>query len=120
MLRETICRCRCAVASPHPRVPCSVTTVSPSKASVTVCHCCCWQDAELQTDAYGAVRAGAGLFVTSYGIRHGAGGRDPVVDNSARIALLKRATKVARLSAARPRRISRLPSRSIWVRTRLT
>ncbi|NRR30304.1 type VI secretion system tip protein VgrG [Oxalobacteraceae bacterium] len=53
------------------------------------------QGAELRTDAYGAVRAGAGLLVTSYGISHGAGGRDPVGDNSAGIALLKQATKVA-------------------------
>lgn len=48
--------------------------------------------AELRTDAYGAIRAGAGLLITSYKIHHAAGGRDPAGDNPAGIALLKQAT----------------------------
>jgi type VI secretion system VgrG family protein len=47
--------------------------------------------AELRTDGYGAVRAGAGLLVSSYKIRHGADARDPAGDNSAGMALLKQA-----------------------------
>ncbi|CDG83773.1 type VI secretion system Vgr family protein [Janthinobacterium agaricidamnosum] len=47
--------------------------------------------AELRTDAYGAVRAGAGLLVTSYAVTHGAVGRDPAGDNAPGIALLKQA-----------------------------
>ena len=47
------------------------------------------QGAELRTDAYGAVRAGAGLLITSYKIRHAAGSRDPAGENVAGIALLK-------------------------------
>ncbi|MFK3736613.1 type VI secretion system Vgr family protein [Massilia sp. TN1-12] len=52
------------------------------------------QGAELRTDAYGAVRAGAGLLVTSYGIGHAAQERDPAGDNAAGIALLKQAVKL--------------------------
>ena len=47
--------------------------------------------AELRTDGYGAVRAGAGLLVSSYKITHGADARDPAGDNSAGMALLKQA-----------------------------
>jgi uncharacterized protein involved in type VI secretion and phage assembly len=50
--------------------------------------------AELRTDAYGAVRAGAGLLVSSYRIDHDAAARDPVGDNVAGIALLKQAVKL--------------------------
>ncbi len=50
--------------------------------------------AELRTDAYGALRAHAGLLVTSYRIDHNAGGRDPAGDNVAGIALLKQAVKL--------------------------
>jgi uncharacterized protein (DUF2345 family) len=50
--------------------------------------------AELRTDAYGAIRAGAGLLITSYKIHHTAGSRDPAGENPAGIALLKQATKL--------------------------
>jgi uncharacterized protein involved in type VI secretion and phage assembly len=50
--------------------------------------------AELRTDAYGAVRAGAGLLVSSYVINHGAGARDPAGDNAPGMALLKQAAKL--------------------------
>lgn len=50
--------------------------------------------AELRTDAHGALRANAGLLVTSYGINHGASGREPAGDNVAGIALLKQAVKL--------------------------
>ena len=50
--------------------------------------------AELRTDAYGAVRAGSGLLVSSYKISHSAASRDPVGDNSAGIAMLKQAVKI--------------------------
>ncbi len=53
------------------------------------------QGAELRSDAYGAVRAGAGLLVTSYRIQHGAGQRDPAGDNAAGIAMVKQAVKLA-------------------------
>ena len=52
------------------------------------------QGAELRTDAYGAVRAGAGLLVSSYALAHDAGARDPAGDNAAGIALLKQAVKL--------------------------
>lgn len=52
------------------------------------------QGGELRTDAYGAVRAGAGLLVSSYGIDHGADTREPAGDNTAGIALLKQAVKL--------------------------
>lgn len=52
------------------------------------------QGAELRTDAYGAVRAGAGLLVTSYKITHGASQREPAGDNTAGIAMLKQAVKL--------------------------
>ena len=47
--------------------------------------------AELRTDAYGAVRAGAGLLITSYKINHNAGARDAAGDNGPAIAMLKQA-----------------------------
>lgn len=52
--------------------------------------------AELRTDAYGAVRAGGGLLITSYKVAHGAGARDPAGDNAPGIALLKQATMLAK------------------------
>jgi type VI secretion system secreted protein VgrG len=52
------------------------------------------QGAELRTDAYGAVRAGAGLLVSSYAINHNASARDPAGDNVAGIALMKQAVKL--------------------------
>ncbi|NGZ85330.1 type VI secretion system Vgr family protein [Duganella aceris] len=52
------------------------------------------QGAELRTDAYGAVRGGAGLLISSYKIDHNAGERDPAGDNAAGIALLKQAAKL--------------------------
>ena len=50
--------------------------------------------AELRTDAYGALRANAGLLVSSYAIAHGPGEREPAGDNGAGIALLKLAVKL--------------------------
>jgi len=52
------------------------------------------QGAELRTDAYGAVRAGAGLLVTSYAISHAAGAREAAGDNTAGIALIKQAAQL--------------------------
>jgi len=52
------------------------------------------QGAELRTDAYGALRAGAGLLVSSYRIDHDASEREPAGDNVAGIALLKQAVKL--------------------------
>ncbi len=51
--------------------------------------------AELRTDAYGAVRAGRGLLVSSYKIEHNAAQRDPAGENAAGMALLSAATKLA-------------------------
>jgi type VI secretion system secreted protein VgrG len=50
--------------------------------------------AELRTDAYGAVRAGAGLLISSYKARHDAASRDPVGDNAPGIAMLKQAVQL--------------------------
>jgi len=50
--------------------------------------------AELRTDGYGAVRAGAGLLVSSYKITHAADAREPSGDNVAGMALLKQAVKL--------------------------
>ncbi|WP_338682095.1 type VI secretion system Vgr family protein [Janthinobacterium sp. TB1-E2] len=47
--------------------------------------------AELRTDAYGAVRAKAGLLVSSYVLRHEAAQREPAGDNAGGMALLKQA-----------------------------
>jgi uncharacterized protein (DUF2345 family) len=58
------------------------------------------QGAELRTDAYGAVRAGAGLLVSSYGLSHAAGAREPVGDNAAGIALMKQAAKLGETFSA--------------------
>jgi type VI secretion system secreted protein VgrG len=51
--------------------------------------------AELRTDRYGAVRAGAGLLVSSYGIAHGPCARDPVSENAAGAGLLEQAVSLA-------------------------
>jgi uncharacterized protein involved in type VI secretion and phage assembly len=51
--------------------------------------------AELRTDAYGAVRAGAGLLITSYKINHSAGARDAVGEASGAVAMLTQAAKLA-------------------------
>ncbi|WP_020651645.1 type VI secretion system Vgr family protein [Massilia niastensis] len=51
--------------------------------------------AELRTDAYGAVRAGAGLLVSSYGIRHNAAAREPAGENAPGIAVLEQGVKMA-------------------------
>nr|WP_091660237.1 type VI secretion system Vgr family protein [Massilia sp. PDC64] len=50
---------------------------------------------ELRTDACGAVRAGSGLLVSSYGIHHAADSRDPVGENAAGIGMLHQAVKLA-------------------------
>jgi type VI secretion system VgrG family protein len=51
--------------------------------------------AELRTDHYGAVRAGGGLLVSSYGISHSASSRDPVGENAAGAGLLQQAVALA-------------------------
>ncbi|MFC5461528.1 type VI secretion system Vgr family protein [Massilia niabensis] len=51
--------------------------------------------AELRTDAYGAVRAGAGLLVSSYKVNHSAAARDAAGDNAAGIAMLRQAATLA-------------------------
>jgi type VI secretion system secreted protein VgrG len=51
--------------------------------------------AELRTDAYGAVRAGAGLLITSYSLQHNPANRDPAGDNAPGMALLKQASTLA-------------------------
>ena len=56
--------------------------------------------AELRTDAYGAVRAGAGLLVSSYVINHNAGARDAAGDNAPGMALLKQAAKLGEVFSA--------------------
>ena len=50
--------------------------------------------AELRSDAYGAVRAGAGLLISSYKINHSAGSRDPAGDNAPGIAMIKQAVSL--------------------------
>ena len=52
--------------------------------------------AELRTDAYGAIRAGAGLLISSYKTEHRASSRDPAGDNVAGTALLKQAVELAK------------------------
>lgn len=52
--------------------------------------------AELRTDAYGAVRAGAGLLVSSYKISHGASRRDPAGENTVCIGMLRQAAALAK------------------------
>ena len=51
--------------------------------------------AELRTDADGAVRAGSGLLVSSYGIAHSATARDPVGENLAGVGMLQQAQALA-------------------------
>ena len=51
--------------------------------------------AELRTDAYGSVRAGAGLLVSSYKISHSRDARAPAGENAAANSLLQHATKLA-------------------------
>lgn len=53
------------------------------------------QGAELRTDAYGAVRAGAGMLISSYATSHNASQRDFAGDNVAGMALLKQASQLA-------------------------
>ncbi|MFZ6648933.1 type VI secretion system Vgr family protein [Undibacterium sp. TJN25] len=53
------------------------------------------QGTELRTDAYGALRAGAGLLLTSYAVQHSASQRDSAGDNVAGMALLKQAATLA-------------------------
>ena len=52
--------------------------------------------AELRTDAYGAVRAGAGLLITSYGLQQSTTRRDYAGDNAPGMALLKQAGMLAK------------------------
>ncbi|HEX9173339.1 MAG TPA: type VI secretion system Vgr family protein, partial [Telluria sp.] len=51
--------------------------------------------AELRTDAYGAVRAGAGLLISSYKISHSASVREAAGENAAGNAMLKQAMTLA-------------------------
>jgi Rhs element Vgr protein len=51
--------------------------------------------AELRTDAYGAVRAGGGLLVSSYKIEHSTVRRDPAGENAAGAGLLQQAVELA-------------------------
>jgi type VI secretion system secreted protein VgrG len=51
--------------------------------------------AELRTDAYGAVRAGGGLLISSYKINHSAASREAAGENAAGNALLKHALMLA-------------------------
>jgi type VI secretion system VgrG family protein len=51
--------------------------------------------AELRTDAYGAVRAGAGLLVSSYAINHGPAERDAAGDNAPGVGMLQQVVKLA-------------------------
>lgn len=50
---------------------------------------------ELRTDACGAVRAGSGLLVSSYGIQHAADSRDPAGENASGVAMLHQVVKLA-------------------------
>ncbi|MGK5056929.1 type VI secretion system Vgr family protein [Janthinobacterium sp. LB2P49] len=56
--------------------------------------------AELRTDAYGAVRAGAGLLISSYLVNHDAQARDPAGDNAPGMVLLKQAAKLGETFSA--------------------
>jgi Rhs element Vgr protein len=51
--------------------------------------------AELRTDACGAVRAGRGLLISSYGIGHSSQRRDPAGENAPALANLKQAVQLA-------------------------
>lgn len=56
--------------------------------------------AELRTDAYSAVRGGAGLLVSSYKANHGAAARGAAGENGAGIALLNQAATLAQTFSA--------------------
>jgi type VI secretion system secreted protein VgrG len=49
------------------------------------------QGFELRTDAYGALRAGSGLHLSTYRIQHSASAREPAGENVGAVALLKQA-----------------------------
>ena len=51
--------------------------------------------AELRTDAFGAVRAGGGLLISSYGINHGTAVRDTASENAGGVGLVEQAVKMA-------------------------
>jgi type VI secretion system secreted protein VgrG len=51
--------------------------------------------AELRTDGHGAVRSGAGLLVSSYGISHSASLRDPAGENAAGVGMVGQAVALA-------------------------
>ena len=51
--------------------------------------------AEMRTDAYGALRAGAGLLISSYKASHSASRRDPAGENAVGISALEHAVKLA-------------------------
>jgi type VI secretion system secreted protein VgrG len=51
--------------------------------------------AELRTSAYGAVRAGSGLLISSYKINHSAGSREAAGENASGNSLLQHAMKLA-------------------------
>jgi type VI secretion system secreted protein VgrG len=51
--------------------------------------------AELRTDAYGAVRAGGGLLISSYKINHSSASRQALGENAAGNAILKQAMQLA-------------------------
>jgi uncharacterized protein (DUF2345 family) len=51
--------------------------------------------AELRTDRHGAVRAAAGLLVSSYGIVHSASAREPAGENAAGAAVLQQVVALA-------------------------
>lgn len=51
--------------------------------------------AELRTDAYGAVRAGTGLLISTFAGTHGAQERDPAGDNAPAMAHMKQAMLLA-------------------------
>jgi type VI secretion system secreted protein VgrG len=52
--------------------------------------------AELRTDAYGAVRAGAGLLISTFGGTHSAQEREPAGDNAPALAHIKQAMLLAK------------------------
>ena len=53
------------------------------------------QGFELRSDAYGAIRAGVGLHLSTYAIEHSASSRDPAGDNAGALVLLKQAAVLA-------------------------
>ena len=55
---------------------------------------------ELRTEDYGAVRAGAGLLISSYLVNHDAQARDPAGDNAPGMVLLKQAAKLGETFSA--------------------